>query len=286
MSNNVPDFTEFQLDPFHLTADSGTPAPHRLREARRSFALYLEPAKDTAFQRSLETFQERSFTEFGPNQAHNSAPHVSILSRVHIECSSTTNDNEHNKWDAVDDFVSTVQQQLSSVQLPPPVFCGYEVSRAALTMRFRVDPQYTALAKRIQAKCQSRCSALDVSPMDRVDLAFNVLRPMPKQTLRRLRDMAKETIQIEIGGAWQLTLYEVILESRVVGVRQQVTPVKSWPVRPSPPTKSSSFLPMAFRLKLAVLSSWMRWSSVNPDLLIEQGKEDHISNKPSATAVQ
>ncbi|KAI8142354.1 hypothetical protein BJV82DRAFT_497426, partial [Fennellomyces sp. T-0311] len=253
----VPDFTEFKLDPFHLTADSGTPAPHRLREARRSLALYLEPCKDTSFQQSLDTFQERSFTQFGPNQAHNASPHISVLGRVHIE----RGQDFLAKWHAVDEFLAVVQQELDQIakQLPPPTFCGYEITERpsrALTMRFRVDAAYAQLAKRIEQKMKSQCAAFDIRPMDRIDLAYNVLRPMPKQTLKRMRDMAKETIQVEIGGAWQLTLYEVMLESRVVGVKQQVSAIQSWPVRQPPAEKqSSSFLPLSFRIKLAMLSS-------------------------------
>ncbi|KAI9491036.1 hypothetical protein BDB00DRAFT_834907 [Zychaea mexicana] len=276
-SSGVPDFTEFKLNPFHLTADSGTPAPHRLREARRSLALYLEPCKGTEFQTSLETFQEQSFSKFGPNQAHNASPHVSVLGRVHIE----RGQEFLAKWHAVDEFISVVNQELdaTATQLPPPSFCGYEITERpsrALTMRFRVDPAYAQLAKRIEHKMKSQCAAFDIRPMDRIDLAYNVLRPMPKQTLKSMRDMAKETIQVEIGGAWQLTLYEVMLESRVVGVKQQVSAIQSWPVRQPPAEKqSSSFLPMSFRIKLAMLSSWLQWnpasssSTVNPNKRIE-----------------
>ena len=289
-SSKVPDFTEFKLDPFHLTADSGAPAPHRLREARRSLALYLEPCKGTSFQTSLESFQEQSFTQFGPNQAHNASPHISVLGRVHIERhegDSTNNNNNNNyyqqqmgnnKWHAVDKFISVVQQELEPLakQLPPPTFCGYEITERpsrALTMKFRTDSSYAELAQKIEQKMKSQCAVFDIRPMDRIDLAYNVLKPMPKQTLKRMRDKAKETIQVEIDGAWQLTLYEIILESRVVGVKQQVSAIQSWPVRqPSAEKRTSSFLPMSFRIKLAMFSSWMRWnqaSIVDPNKRIE-----------------
>ncbi|KAI9267989.1 hypothetical protein BDA99DRAFT_504565 [Phascolomyces articulosus] len=153
-------------------------------------------------------------------------------------------------------------------------------------MRFRTDASYAQLAKKIEQKMKSQCAAFDIRPMDRIDLAYNVLRPMPKHTLKRMRDMAKEMIQIEIGGAWQLTLYEIMLESRVVGVKQQVSAIQSWPVRqPSTEKQTSSFLPMSFRIKLAMLSSWMQWnqsSIIDPNKRIEYNNNND-NKKPVAT---
>lgn len=284
--SGVPDFTEFKLDPFHLTADSGTPAPHRLQEARRSLSLHLEPCPDTAFAKSLKTFQEQSFTLYGPNQAHNSLPHIAVLGRVHIERGP---DNLLEKWHAYDEFVSVVEQELKDAHLlPPPTFCGYEIIQRpsrGLAMRFRVEPAYAALVRRIEQRVADKCTAFDIRPMDRMHLGYNVLRPMSKETLKRIKDLAHDTIKIEIGGAWRLVLYEVMLESRVVGVQQQVSVINTWPVRPpsaQPSFASSFFLPMSLRVKLAVLSSWIRWNgpnTVDPNKRIKETGENEGSSK-------
>ncbi|KAI7850132.1 hypothetical protein BDC45DRAFT_418318, partial [Circinella umbellata] len=187
----------------------------------------------------------KSFTQFGPNQAHNASPHISVLGRVHIE----RDDQVDNKWHTVENFVSVIQHELDTLakNLSPPTFCGYDITERpsrALTIKFRTDSSYDQFAQKVEQKMKNQCAAFDISPMDRIDLAYNVLRPIPKQTLKRMRDKAKETIQIEIDGSWQLTLYEVILESRVVGVKQQVSVLHSWPVRQPSTEKQSSFLPM------------------------------------------
>lgn len=283
MSNSgVPDFTEFKLDPFHLDADSGTPAPHRLREARRSLALYLEPCENTAFYRSLQEFQERSFVRFGPNQAHSATPHIAVLGRVHIERGR----DALAKWHTVDEFITVVQEELKEAHLlPPPIFCGYEIidrPSRALTMRFRVDPAYEALAKRIENRMASQCAAFDIRPMDRMQLAYNVLRPIPRPVLKQIRDLAKETVQVEIGGAWKLTLYEIMLESRVVGVQQQVSEIQSWPVRPPAVESASSILPMSLRVKLAVLATWLHCTP--PTVIVDTNSEDDKPQTQHATS--
>lgn len=282
--SGVPDFTDFKLDPFHLTADSGTPAPHRLREARRSLALHLEPCPDTAFAKSLKTFQEQSFTLYGPNQAHNSLPHIAVLGRVHIE----RDPDVLAKWHTYDEFVNVVEQELKDAHLlPPPIFCGYEIIQKpsrGLVMRFRVDQAYAALVARIEQRVADKCAAFDIRPMDRMHLGYNVLRPMSKASLKRIRDLANDTIKVEIGGAWQLVLYEIMLESRVVGVQQQVSVIKTWPVHPPSAQASSSFLPMSLRIKLAVLSSWIRWSPPGAVTLVDANKRIKQAGEEQATS--
>ncbi|KAF7727269.1 hypothetical protein EC973_007785 [Apophysomyces ossiformis] len=256
----VADFTDFSLDPFQLTSDSGTPAPHCLRETRRSLILSLEPCEGTPLQISLKQFQEQSYIRYGPNQAHNTAPNISVLGRVHIQ----RGPDFATKWRVVDDFVEVVDQEMKllSSKLSPPTFAGYEMTERptrAVMMRLRVDPLYTKLARTIEQRMGNQCATLEVRPMDRIPLAYNLLRTIPGPTLKKLRELAKQTIDIDDwvrrGGAWQLTLYEVMLESRVVGVRQQIKPLRSWPIRNH--DKVSPFmLPVSLRIKLATLSTW------------------------------
>ncbi|KAG0170020.1 hypothetical protein DFQ28_011167 [Apophysomyces sp. BC1034] len=272
----VPDFTDFSLDPFHLTSDSGTPAPHCLRETRRSLILSLEPCEGTPLQISLKQFQEQSYIRCGPNQAHNTAPHISVLGRVHIQ----RGPDFATKWKVVDDFVDVVEQEMErlSPKLSPPTFAGYEMTERptrAVMMRLRVDPLYNKLARTIEQRMGSQCTALEVRHMDRMPLAYNILRTIPGPTLKKLREMAKQTIDIDDwvrrGGAWQLTLYEVMLESRVVGVRQQIKPLRSWPIRNNEKT-SPFMLPVSLRIKLATLSSWFRLTPAVDVKLLEDAE--------------
>ncbi|ORY93468.1 hypothetical protein BCR43DRAFT_496975 [Syncephalastrum racemosum] len=278
-AEKVPDFTEFRLDPFHLTADAGTPSPHRLREARRSFALYLEPEENSKLAYSLKQFFEQTFSQFGPNQAHNAAPHVSILGRVHIERGSGL----LSKWTSVDTFMKAVDHHVNTTELQPPTFGGFEIASSGLFLRVRMDPAYGQIAKGIERDVASQCAAFDIRPMDRIHLAYNVLHPLSKAHLKRMRDVARDTIRVEDmvdhTCSWKLTLYEIMLESRVVGAQQQVTPLKTWPIRS--PSQGSSILPVSVRIKLAVLSSWLRWSYpsvqhvVDPNKRIEEKAHHH-----------
>ncbi|KAG0166099.1 hypothetical protein DFQ28_002771 [Apophysomyces sp. BC1034] len=259
-SENLPDFNEFILDPFDLNGNTAAPSPHRLREARRSFVLRLEPCEGSALHTSLKLFQEQSFVRC-PNQAHNTTPHISILGRIHIE-----RGNEfESKWKVVDELVSVIQQEVDRhPHLRPPSFAGYEIVERptrSLFIRVNVNSVYSQLANAIHYRMANQCATLQVRPMDRIALAYNVLRSVPRPALQGLRDLAKETIDIEdwvlSGGSWQLTLYEVMLESPVVGVQHQLTPIQCWRIHNNDQS-SSSMLPVSLRIKLAVLSTRFR----------------------------
>ncbi|KAF7730290.1 hypothetical protein EC973_002533 [Apophysomyces ossiformis] len=266
-SENLPDFNDFNLDPFNLNGGSVMPAPHRLREARRSFVLRLEPCEGSALQTSLKHFQEQSYL-YHPNQAHNTTPHVSILGKIHIERGS----DFASKWKVVDELVSVIQEEIDRhPRLHPPSFAGYEIAdrpTRSLFLRVNVNSAYRQLADAVHYRMAKKCTSLHIRPMDRIALAYNVLKSVPRSTLQHLRDLARNTLNIEDwvlgGGSWQLTLYEVMLESPVVGVQHQLNPVQHWKIH-SKEKPSSSVIPTSLRIKLAVLSTRLHLTPKSED---------------------
>jgi hypothetical protein len=259
---DVPDFTEFKLEGFKMNSSPEiTPAPHRLREARRSLCLYLEPNPETPIQTSLQSYQEKTFVQFGPNQAHNTKSHISVLSRVLIERGSDFS----TKWDTVDEFLQVVDEQIQKRQLKAPHFTGFEIldkPTRSLVINVRVNSEYQQLVQAIQEQMGSKCASLEPSPMNKIHLAYNVLKSLSRPALKRMREKAESTIDIydwiKTGGSWRLTLYEVMLESQVVGVQQQLIELKSWPIQQKQESGPANFLPVSLRIKLSYLSSWFK----------------------------
>ncbi|KAI8098300.1 uncharacterized protein B0P05DRAFT_567662 [Gilbertella persicaria] len=266
-NEDVPDFTEFKLEGFKMNSSSEiTPAPHRLREARRSLVLYLEPNPGTPIQTSLQAYQDKTFVEFGPNQAHNTQPHISILGRILIERGSDFS----TKWSTVEELIETIDREIKKHHLRPPEFTGFEIfdkPTKSLVMNVRLNKDYGYLTREIINQMKNKCSVLEASPMDRLHLAYNVLKSVSKPTLKRMKDKAEATIDfydwVKTGGSWRLTLYEVMVESQVVGVRHQMTELKSWPIQTIQTNefKLSSTLPVSLRVKLSFISSWFKNST-------------------------
>lgn len=264
--NDVPSFTEFKLEEFKMTS-SNTPAPHRLREARRSFVLYLEPNPDTPIQLSLKQFQDKTLVQFGPNQAHSTPAHVSILNRVLIERGRDFS----TKWNTVDELVNVIDQEIKSRQLlKPPEFSSFEIldkPTRSLVINVRLSSEYQTLANNIDTAISAKCNVFELSPMDKVHLAYNLLNSISKLALKRMKDRAEEIIDIydwvKTGGSWRIVLYEIMVESQVLGVPHQLTEIKSWPLQKTNTNefKLSNALPVSLRIKLSVLSSWFRNST-------------------------
>ncbi|KAI8070420.1 hypothetical protein BC940DRAFT_296042 [Gongronella butleri] len=158
--NKMPDFSDFRLDPFHLTFDSRMLYDKRLDidEKRRTLALYLEPEEDTALAYSLHDFQERSFIRFGPNYAHNANPHVCLIPNMVVERGSDTGD----QWQSVIEQVKQVIQKVLDdhrAAMTPPAFAGYHVQTSAsakqersVSLCLRLDPAYEKISQAIQTR--------------------------------------------------------------------------------------------------------------------------------------
>lgn len=267
-NEDVPDFTTFKLEGFKMNSSTDiNPSPHRLREARRSLVLFLEPNPGTPIQTSFQTFQEKTILQFGPNQAHNTPLHISILGRVLIERGSDFS----TKWDTVEEFVDVLDEEITRHKLKAPHFTSFEIldkPTRSLVINVRVNSDYQHLGKAIEQRMASKCNALEVSPMNKIHLAYNVLKSISRPALKNLKEKAESTIDIydwvKTGGSWRLSLYEVMLESQVVGVQQQLTEIRSWPIQPKSQDSFSSTLPVSLRIKLAFLSSWFKSSSFLP----------------------
>ncbi|KAI9033540.1 hypothetical protein CLU79DRAFT_692670 [Phycomyces nitens] len=247
-------FTEFKLDPFLVSEARTAPAPHRLREARRSFVFYLQPSLGSPLQKSLAKFQEHSYGSLGPNQAHNTPPHIGLLSRVEIE----RGPDFATKWNAVDNFVKIIDEEVAHYRdvLVPPQFAGYDIPERpsrSLMMRLLPGSGWHKLLGAIEHRMQGKCVA---QPMDRLLLAYNVLQSIPRPTLHRLRDMAKQDIDVDswvlTGGDWQLCLYEVMVESGVVGVQHQMSQIRAWRLGPPHERNSMCLVPTSVRVKWSI----------------------------------
>ncbi|EIE87081.1 hypothetical protein RO3G_11792 [Rhizopus delemar RA 99-880] len=186
------------------------------------------------------------FSQFGPNQAHNTSPHLSIIPRILIKKRSNTND----KWQTVQDLIQLIDQQTKNLQLPVPDFAGYQILERptrSLVMNIKVHNDYYMLIEAIELCIGPSCAKLDVSLLDRIHLAYNVLKSPSKSELKKMKGIAESTIDvsdwIKLGGTWKLTLYEVMVESQVVGVQHQLKEVHSWPIHQRPPQPFIDLLP-------------------------------------------
>ncbi|ORX57447.1 hypothetical protein DM01DRAFT_1334071 [Hesseltinella vesiculosa] len=361
--SDMPDFTDFALDPFHLTFDSRALYDKRLDidEKRRTLALYLEPEEDTALAFSLHDFQDRSFTRFGPNFAHNANPHVRLIPNMVVERGAESGDRWQAVIDQVQQVIQSVLHKHQATSLTPPSFAGYRIQTSStvkhdrsVSMCLKLDPAYEKISQAIQSQLassfaqagmkqpplldssdlptkstgtdpsqqessnfteeallvrdmsQTSCSTVTSAPstptptdttptkttikagtpcsppisfvtpttsclLDRMILAsypshLSTLRPPSRLQLKKMRDLAKDTVEINDwmrhGIRWKITLYEIMLECpRVVGVKEQLKKIHTWPIRPIEKPKSF-VLPVMLRIKLAVMSSWFRVSPV------------------------
>ncbi|KAI9251707.1 hypothetical protein BY458DRAFT_523553 [Sporodiniella umbellata] len=258
----LPDFSKFKLDDFSLNrkASQASPAPHRLREARRSFVLYLEPTHESPLYISLRKFYEKTLSQFGPNQAHNTPPHASILQRIIIE-RNKSNDLS-TKWKAVDILVSTIDKLLNTYKLHGPDFAGYQLLEKpsrSLVMNIKLPESYFEFANSAETELGSTCAELETNVLDKVHLAYNVLKSPPKAELKKIRDLAESSIDvydwIKTGGSWNLVLHEVMIESQAVGIPHQLKQIRTWPIYQRPPQQFVDFLPVSVRIKLPWLNN-------------------------------
>ncbi|KAI9490503.1 hypothetical protein BDB00DRAFT_837444 [Zychaea mexicana] len=250
-------FTEFRLDPL----DAHATPPHQLRESCRTFTLNLEPTPGTPLAQSFKKFQDCSYSTSGPNRAHDTTPHISILGKV------TITRGDQSQWRTADRLHQIISQQVQLLDmLTAPIFGGYQtISKPtrALVMHVHVDADFAKLARSIHRLMtpEQGVNFQTIPPMNRIYLAYDILHSLSPTTLSKLNTLAKETIVVDDwvlhGQDWQLSLYEVILESRVKGIQQQAVLIDSWQLnKPQSNTAPSTpWLSKSLRVKLAVLST-------------------------------
>ncbi|KAI7848128.1 hypothetical protein BDC45DRAFT_524373 [Circinella umbellata] len=247
-------FTEFQLDPL----DANHTSPLDKVESCRTFTFCLEPVSGTLLEHSLKRFQDVSYVNCGPNRAHDASLHISILGKIQI----TRGQQSH--WRTADRLRQVIHQQVQLFNMTPPLFVGYQtVSKPtrALAMQVHVDAEYAKLARSIHRLMtpEQGVKFQNIPPMNRIYLAYDILKSIPSTTLSQLLGLAKQTIDINDwvlhGHGWQLSLYEVILESRVKGVKQQTVLLDSWELNKPEMNTPSPWLPKSLRVKLAVFSA-------------------------------
>ncbi|KAI8146813.1 hypothetical protein BJV82DRAFT_710851 [Fennellomyces sp. T-0311] len=212
---------------------------------------------ETAESAEEPRFQDISYASCGPNRAHDTTPHISILGRIKV----TRGDQSH--WRTADRLQEVIAQQVKLFELTAPVFIGYQnVTKPtrSLAMQVHVSMEYAKLARSIHRLMtpEQGVEFQVIPPMNRIYLAYDILKSIPQPTLSKISSIAKDTIDVDDwvlhGQGWQLSLYEVILESRVKGIQQQAVLIDSWQVSSSHTNAPSPWLPTSLRVKLAVLS--------------------------------
>jgi hypothetical protein len=88
---------------------------------------------------------------------------------------------------------------------------------------------------------------------------------MSRPTLKKMKEKAESTIDIydwvKTGGSWRLALYEVMVESQVVGAQHQLNEIRTWSIQPKSQDTFTSSIPVSLRIKLSFLSSWFTSTS-------------------------
>ncbi|SAM07859.1 hypothetical protein [Absidia glauca] len=149
-------FTDFKLDPLQLNGTSHLLVPHQHREATRVFCLRLQPRSQTQLATTLKQFQDQTFLQCGPNQAHQSPPHLSLLGNISIDCDTHSSTA---RWHAVDMLVKLVDDEIQKALLnspkpiPQPTFGGYTVKdkpTRSVNMRITLPRLYSRLSQELQ----------------------------------------------------------------------------------------------------------------------------------------
>ncbi|KAI7871590.1 hypothetical protein BDF14DRAFT_1878438 [Spinellus fusiger] len=254
-------FKEFKLDPFQIYEVDSTPAPHRLREARRSFLLYLQPSPSTALHTSLLRFQEHSYASIGPNQTHNTLSHIPLFNRIDIERGSQFD----TKWQGVDDLLAAINEEITlhKESLSVPQFAGYETHEKpirSLTMKVSLSSSWHKMLNAIESRLPGKCTP---QAANRIQLGYNVLNSLSCMTVNKLLEMAKQDINVDewvlSGGSWEIRLYEIMVESGVVGVQHQLSQVKSWKIQHEDERVLPSLIPSSLRVRLSVFLARIRY---------------------------
>ncbi|KAI8064508.1 hypothetical protein BC940DRAFT_305899 [Gongronella butleri] len=253
-SRDVLKFKEFNLNPLEVTGTEHLLIPHQHRDTTRVFNLCLQPIPGSPLANSLKKFQDKSYIACGPNQAHQSPPHLSLLGHIPIE----RLDDYARKWQHVDTFQAIVKDEVkrvlsasgelaASAALPMPTFGGYMIKdkpTRSVAMRVAVPRVFMELANAIHTrlisdldmKLEHPCAPVPSSStaIQRMPLAYNVLHSIDKHDAQRIRDMANDTIDVKPWCnkdlCWELSLQEILLHSQVVGEAQQVRVIKTWPL--------------------------------------------------------
>ncbi|KAI9244182.1 hypothetical protein BDA99DRAFT_407625, partial [Phascolomyces articulosus] len=228
-------------------------------EACRTFILCLEPVPGTQLEQSLKRFQDVSYASCGPNRAHDASLHISILGKVQLTR------GDQSQWRTADRLRQVITQQVRLFNVTAPIFVGYQtVSKPtrSLAMQVHVDAEYAKLARSVHRLMtpEQGVKFQSIPPMNRIYLAYDILHSIPAPTISKLNSLAKDIIDVNDWvlngeGCWQLSLYEVILESRVKGVKQQAVLIDSWQLNKTEINAPSPWLPKSLRVKLTVLST-------------------------------
>ncbi|OZJ04182.1 hypothetical protein BZG36_02164 [Bifiguratus adelaidae] len=233
------------------TAAASAPPPHKLREQYRRFLLYLEPAPESAFYYSVERFHEICFEKFGPNNIQQYPPHIALAGPMVIEkatlAKTATDPLIKSKWHLVDELVSFLDEKAQQI-LPPavndtqqlftplksPKVKGLYVSykpAPSLCFLTRVDDRLALLTQDLRNRFQNEF-LVDVKRMDRLDLAYNDQNPISPDELIAMQRLADTVINTSEAAqnrlCWDLVLYEVMVESNVIGVKHQFKRVRQW----------------------------------------------------------
>ncbi|RUS28972.1 hypothetical protein BC938DRAFT_481215 [Jimgerdemannia flammicorona] len=225
---------EFKLLPFVLTNKPLRPPPYEIRETFRRFVLYLEPSPNSWFYRSIEVFQNKVFDKYGPNQAQQYPPHCSLTGMMTIKRVRGPN----AKWYFVDKLVSFLDRNIAELkdEMYSPALRGLYTGRRpspSLVVGLALDAAYGELVRRMRARFHGKFT-IEYRTMDRLNLAYNTLNPMPSPLLRQLHRLAEETIAVEElledQLEWDLVLHEVMIDSSTIAVKHQFAEMKRWRV--------------------------------------------------------
>lgn len=226
-------FTDFKLDPLQLNGTSHLLVPHQHREATRVFCLRLQPRSQTQLATTLKQFQDQSYLQCGPNQAHQSPPHLSLLGNIAIDCDTHSSTA---RWHAVDMLVKLVDDEIQKALLtaaptpvPQPTFGGYTVKdkpTRSVNMRITLPRLYSRLSQDLQnliAKeylsshirlehppsfLATRKSATSISSsvskattapstiVQWIPLAYNVLKSISRDDAVTIKAMANDLINV------------------------------------------------------------------------------------------
>lgn len=110
------------------------------------------------------------------------------------------------------------------------LYCGRRPT-PSLVIGLELDDAFKELVRRLRDRFNDRF-AVENRTMDRINLAYNGLSPLSQSMMRQLQKLANETIafkeMLNTELQWDLVLYEVMVDSNVVGVKHQFAEKRRW----------------------------------------------------------
>lgn len=192
---------------------------NKFLEIMSQFILYLQPSNDTALWTCIQEFYKVTKMQFGPNEAHQYHPHISLTGFWNVS------DVDRQPDQYYIEFISPLVPPTIQVTVQPPLLVA-KGSTQSLILPVETDSTIKSFPSRVLNLKMMGCDPIRVKNVDHISLAYGP--GFVADT--KLVHLASERISTEAIKCqeWDLVLYERIFKSKDLDVPHQFREIKSW----------------------------------------------------------